>query len=566
MKSLFFTILSIICACLNTTAQTTVSSSNEISKIKKTTTSKYIGKLDGVYYFLREGEYTVGNGSTTYIDYYDETGALKKTVELDFFKKESVDKYFVWDIILLKEKLFVFYTKLHFLSQSDMSRSVALLQVDAKTGAHSGKLLDIASLNSYKNLSPLEMVFELGNMGDYLFAISPNKEHFAFALPFSEQKNGKLSVTICNSNDLTTTKKEFEVTKKQDASLEVNQFLVLDNQSLLFNITVSNDKETNPLLKKEHRLISFKEGSAKEIKPNWGNYLPTEILLKNDNGKCIGTAMVSSIEKTYRKVQESQNLSDENNIITQGIAAFEIDSKTHEIAFFSTNLFDKPFLMNTNWHSVLKNSIEEGIPYLSLMDIHRASDGGIYSVSEIHRFYVSKDNTQVNNLGAAVGRYTYGNIYLSYFSADGKTKWNKGIVKEQSKSESYTNYGGSVDLTRNNFIKEYPCEECSQFSVSSFLSNDKLYLVYNDHSANSQVYFENTKIKMYEGGKNVITRLMQVNPEGKVMQLNAIYDDKEKRFSTIPLPTYFDLTTKADAPVFYAGDKKKWRFIQVKTQ
>lgn len=566
MKNLFFGILYIICACFNVTAQTTVSSSDEIPIVKKINTAKYIGKLNGSYYFLREGKYTVGSGSTSYIDYYDEVGVLKKTVELDFFKKESVDKYFLWDIVLLEDKFFVFYTKLHFLSASDMSRSVALLQIDAKTGTHSGELLDIANLNSYKNLSPLEMVFELGNMGDYLFAISPNKEHFAFALPFSEQKNGKLSVTICNSNDLTTTKKEFEVTKKQDASLEVNQFLILDNQSLLFNITVSNDKETNPLLKKEPMLISFKEGQAKEIKPNWGDYLPTEILLKNDNGKCVGAAMVSSVEKTYREIQESQNLSDENDRITQGVAAFEIDSKTHEIAFFSTNLFDKPFLMNTNWHSVQKNRIEEGIPYLSLMDIHRASDGGIYSVLEIRRFYVSEDNTQVNNLGAAVGRYTYGNIYVSYFSADGKTKWNKGIVKEQSKSVSYTNYGGSVDLTRNNFIKEYPCDECSHFSVSSFFKNDKLYLVYNDHSANTQVYFENTKTKMYEGGKNVVTRLMQVNPDGKIIPLNTIYDDKEKRFSTIPLPTYFDLNTSADDQVFYAGDNKKWRFIQVKTK
>ncbi len=166
------------------------------------------------------------------------------------------------------------------------------------------------------------------------------------------------------------------------------------------------------------------------------------------------------------------------------------------------------------------DSSKEYLPDYYLKKIIPLTDGSTLLIGE--QQYTSEQiiYDQIMNSNRKETRYHFGNILVSKLEANGRHIWNTIVPKEQ--------YAVNTDFTN--------------YSFCSFLNEQGLNLLYNDHKDNPGKYASSAEMIQWSGFANSITTCASINLNGS-LTMKALFANKEKGGLLQP-QTYSRTTTK----------------------
>jgi hypothetical protein len=157
-------------------------------------------------------------------------------------------------------------------------------------------------------------------------------------------------------------------------------------------------------------------------------------------------------------------------------------------------------------------------------------DGGLYMIAE--QFYINVVTVRnQNGSSSTTYHYYYNDIIVVNINPDSSIEWIKRIPKTQHSTNDYGYYSG----------------------YSFFVSNDKMYFIYNDHPKNMA---EEEKKPRNGISRKMITIMAEMDSRGNLTR-KALTESKKERIFTRPKVS---LSLGGNQFLFYAIRSKKYKF------
>ena len=270
-------------------------------------------------------------------------------------------------------------------------------------------------------------------------------------------------------------------------------------------------------------LLINKEGIIEKFELNLDKFYGKKIQFKiTANDELICTGM-------YRKDPKALNTSD-------GIFYFKIDPVSKKV---TKTLKEFPIEFITKYLSKKREEDlakkddkgkDLGLYDFNITSLHIKKDGGCYYIAEQYEIDKDLQNTGVGdgNTTSSVTFY-YRSIVVINFNKEGVLQWMEAIPKVQVSSD-------------NVYLSYVPA-----------LYNDELYILFNDHSENQQLW-QTGKLKNFTSKDAGCVTLVKLDKTGK--QERKVLDKTKAPIFIVP---FYKKQLSDKELIFYNGkDDKKW--------
>lgn len=393
------------------------------------------------------------------------------------------------------------YILTSFLNQKLEKRFLFVQQVNRKTLAAEGKMHKVAELNFRKRY----------NAGFFGIEFSRDSSHILIYANTESKKDepDKFSLQVFDADLNPIWEKEVTMPYSENSFVEKDYAIDNNGNVFILGIRYPEKGEEKPKRGKssyDYRILSYREDGEDVIEytASIGDLFLTDMMIDVSPKKDIICAGFYSERGTFS---------------IKGTYYMRINRETKEVDKISLKEFDLDFV-TMNFTDRQKEKVEKKVAKgknvelynYDLNDLIPRGDGGAVLLAEqyYYRVVCSRDSRGVT---VCHTYYHYHDIFVISISPDGDIEWATKIPKYQ------------VSVDDGGYYSSY----------ASMITNDRLYLLYNDTRKNLDQNLQ-SKLKNYRlGDKNGVIVLASVdflgNMERKALQSNA-------EISTILVPKF----------------------------
>lgn len=277
--------------------------------------------------------------------------------------------------------------------------------------------------------------------------------------------------------------------------------------------------------------------------------------LNNDNDLVlIGQYMTKDLGNTDEKKNRKDRKKNDTQV--EGIYFMKVNGFSKETEVSQLNKFDQDFLDQfKSAKDVKKGNAAEMNDDYNVFDFFFKEDGGVVFVTE--QQYVVRS---YRNDALVAESYYFNDLVTFNFSADGELVWANRIPKSQRFywQSMYLGFNqGSYGWSWWNVPMTYK----GHFGYMAGLSDDKLYIVYNDNKKNVQLQNESDKLTEMRNIKKAVPVIYSIDLETGIKK-------KEMELSLVAANAYLKPNvnfqrSQKDALYIFGMKKKSFRYGKI---
>lgn len=422
----------------------------------------------GIYVLKKKIKGAFQKYPTLFIEHYDNSLKLSKTVELELKAQEKELKFEF--IVPLNNNIFIFSS----FQNKKLEKKILFIQKLNKKTLQPGKDLKIiAEIDYSKKTSSFS--------GFFGYTLSKDSSKFLLysELPFTKDEKERFNLQIFDQNLIQLWKKNITLPYKDDL-FRIKKYKINKEGEPYFLAKVLKPNKTaykNDELNYDYAVLGFLDNGnqLKEYPIKTEDKILTDMHIEINSNQDVFCAGLYSTAINYQ---------------SEGFYFMKISGETKEVEAnkfqnFSMNLITQ-YLTDKEKEKINKRMTkgkEIGLKNLWLNKIILKNEGGAYLIGQ--QYYV-------NRFDASTVKFIYEDIITISMGADGKTEWTEKIAKKQISLNDYGLFS----------------------SYALAYANDKLNFIFNDSPKNLH-YNGNGEIKAFSNSKKAITVLVTLDSEGR---------------------------------------------------
>lgn len=408
-------------------------------------------------------------GNKLLIEKYSSNG--QKKVMSKIIDPPRAGKYKInVDHIVVIDKDFVIFADYY--DKSERKNHVFAFKVDGSTGKIKKKDQELF----------VEEVDNKRRKGTYRVKLSEDKSKVLINFFAYHKKEGEYidKYKLLDKNLVTDFEKEYQI-NREDADHYFTFNYIIDNEGSVYFLASKKDgfyavtMDVNVDYEKWEEKIDIDN-----LAP--GSSITDLTFLLNKEGHMVVSGFYNKLENKKKRNGKIKKKVHYGGV--DGCLFVKINYKTKEVDVAKVSEFSKEFKNQFLTEKDAKKGREASIASnFNKINIELKDNGGLVMVAELYYYFYTTDN----NGGLTSEHWYYGDLVAVNFTSDGELKWANRIPKNQV--WHWNSIFGIIvgPFFPRPFIAPNSYNYLDYLSFSSSLTEDKLYVVFNDHPVNAEM-------------------------------------------------------------------------------
>ncbi len=271
----------------------------------------------------------------------------------------------------------------------------------------------------------------------------------------------------------------------------------------------------------------------------------------------VANYLTTDLEKTDEKKRRRDRRKNDTQV--EGVYFMRINGLTKETEVAQLSKFSQDYLDQFRSKRDVKKGrkSEMNNDYDSFKFFFKDDGGIVFAAEELDYYVITDGNGRVKG-----ENYEYLDLVTYNFTPDGELLWANRIPKDQSFYWYNLDGYGILNTTSYGYTWfRIPYYAMGHFSYLAGLSEDKFYVVFNDHKKNMAVKNDFDKLKTMRKVKKAVPMVYEIDLETgiKTKRMDLAYNSGDTRFK----PSVSYQASQTEPLYIFSMFKKSFRFGKI---